>query len=57
MVVKSKVDNSGDSSSVQWKIIDAKKKNVGRLAAEIAVILMGKNKASYNKNLDSGNCY
>ena len=54
MVVKSKVDSPGDSSSVQWKIIDAKQKNVGRLAAEIAVILMGKNKASYNKNLDSG---
>ena len=54
MVVKSKVDSPGDSSSVQWKIIDAKQKNVGRLAAEIAVILMGKNKVSYNKNLDSG---
>ena len=54
MVVKSKVDSPGDSSSVQWKIIDARQKNVGRLAAEIAVILMGKNKTSYNKNLDSG---
>ncbi|MQG18442.1 MAG: 50S ribosomal protein L13 [SAR202 cluster bacterium] len=51
MVVKTKLNNS---SLKDWIVIDAKQKNVGRLASEIAVVLMGKNKADYNKNLDSG---
>ena len=54
MVVKSKIDNSGNFAAVDWKVVDAKQKNVGRLATEIAVILMGKNKVSYSKNIDSG---
>jgi len=33
-------------------IIDAKNKKLGRLASEIAVILQGKNKPSYNPRLE-----
>jgi large subunit ribosomal protein L13 len=54
MVVKSKIDNPGNSVAIDWKIVDAKQKNVGRLASQIAVILMGKNKTNYRKNIDSG---
>jgi len=35
--------------------IDATGKSVGRLATEIAIILRGKNKASYQPHLDKGN--
>ncbi|MFC1613157.1 uL13 family ribosomal protein, partial [Patescibacteria group bacterium] len=34
--------------------IDAENKISGRLATEIAILLMGKNKASYRPNLDAG---
>lgn len=37
-----------------WHLIDAKGKIVGRLASEIANILMGKNKISFSKHLDVG---
>ena len=36
------------------KIISAKDKTLGRVATEIAHILMGKNKASYERNVYSG---
>lgn len=35
-------------------IIDAKNKKLGRLASEIAVILQGKNKPSYEPRLEGG---
>lgn len=37
-----------------WHLIDAKDKVLGRVATEIARILMGKNKAAYVPYLDSG---
>ncbi|MDD2822741.1 MAG: 50S ribosomal protein L13 [Candidatus Daviesbacteria bacterium] len=37
-----------------WHLIDAKGKILGRLATEIATILMGKNKPNYVPYLDSG---
>lgn len=37
-----------------WYIIDAKGETLGRLATKIAVILKGKNKASYVPHLDNG---
>ncbi len=38
----------------KWYLIDAKGKNLGRLATEIARILRGKRKASYTPHADSG---
>lgn len=37
-----------------WYLIDAKDKILGRLASEVATILMGKNKAQYVSYLDTG---
>lgn len=38
----------------KWYIIDAKEQTLGRLATRIAVILKGKNKASFAPHLDNG---
>ena len=37
-----------------WHLIDAKSKIVGRLASDVAEILMGKNKSYYTPHLDTG---
>ncbi|MDR1697554.1 MAG: 50S ribosomal protein L13 [Erysipelotrichaceae bacterium] len=38
----------------QWYVIDATDKPLGRLASEVAMVLMGKNKPSYTPNVDCG---
>ncbi len=38
----------------EWHLIDAKNKVLGRLSTEIAMFLIGKNKAYFAKNLDCG---
>lgn len=38
----------------KWYVIDAKGQTLGRLATKIAVILKGKNKASFIPHLDNG---
>jgi large subunit ribosomal protein L13 len=38
----------------QWYIVDAKDKILGRLAAQIAVILRGKHKVIFTPHLDTG---
>nr|YP_010337479.1 ribosomal protein L13 [Dixoniella grisea]UNJ17064.1 ribosomal protein L13 [Dixoniella grisea] len=38
----------------QWYLVDAKGKTLGRLASEVAKILLGKNKATYTPFLDTG---
>ncbi len=38
----------------KWYIVDATDIPLGRLASRIAVILMGKNKATYTPNIDCG---
>ncbi len=38
----------------QWYIVDATDKVVGRLASDIAMILMGKNKPTYTPHVDTG---
>lgn len=38
----------------KWYTVDAEGKTLGRLATEIAVILKGKNKASFVPHLDNG---
>ena len=37
-----------------WHVIDATDKVLGRLATEIAGLLMGKNKAMFSRHLDTG---
>ncbi len=38
----------------KWYIVDAANKPLGRLASEVAVILMGKDKPNYTPNVDCG---
>lgn len=38
----------------QWHIIDASGKTLGRLASEIAKLLIGKHKPTYSPHLDTG---
>ncbi len=38
----------------KWHLVDAKDKILGRLASEVAMILMGKNKPSFVPYLDTG---
>lgn len=38
----------------KWYIVDAADKPLGRLASEVAVVLMGKNKPIYTPNVDCG---
>lgn len=37
-----------------WHTLDAENKVLGRLATEIATLLMGKHKATYSAHMDSG---
>ncbi len=41
-------------SERKWYIIDAKGKNLGRLASFIAPIIRGKNKVSFSPHMDNG---
>ncbi len=38
----------------KWYVIDATDKPLGRLASEVAIVLMGKNKPTYTPNVDCG---
>jgi large subunit ribosomal protein L13 len=38
----------------QWHVIDASDKILGRLATQIAALLMGKHKPIFSRNLDTG---
>ena len=38
----------------QWYVVDAEGQRLGRLAAEIASILRGKNKPTFTPNMDTG---
>lgn len=40
----------------KWLLVDANEKIVGRLASDIAVILMGKHRATYTPHVDTGDC-
>ena len=39
-----------------WYLIDAENKILGRLATQIATILMGKKKVTYQRDIDNGDC-
>jgi large subunit ribosomal protein L13 len=38
----------------QWHVVDASSGSLGRLAARIAMLLMGKNKSTYSPYMDTG---
>lgn len=38
----------------EWHVIDASEKTLGRLASQVAILLMGKHKPIYSTNLDTG---
>lgn len=38
----------------RWYVVDATDQVLGRLASEIAVVIMGKNRGSYTPNVDDG---
>ena len=38
----------------QWQVIDASDKVLGRLATQVAKLIMGKHKPTFSRNLDSG---
>jgi large subunit ribosomal protein L13 len=40
--------------SKKWKVVDADGQPLGRLAAEVATVLMGKHKPSWTPHVDSG---
>lgn len=40
--------------TAKWWLVDARDKVVGRLASEIAVILMGKHRPTYTPHVDTG---
>ncbi len=43
-----------DEVEQKWWLVDASEKIVGRLASDIAMILMGKNRATYTPHVDNG---
>ncbi|HHT96124.1 MAG TPA: 50S ribosomal protein L13 [Clostridia bacterium] len=43
-----------DSIEKKWYVVDAEGRTLGRLASEIAKILMGKNKPEYTPSVDTG---
>ncbi|MGP1413902.1 MAG: 50S ribosomal protein L13 [Bacillales bacterium] len=43
-----------EETSHKWYVVDASGKSLGRLASNIAVVLMGKNKPEYTPNVDCG---
>ncbi len=51
--VRSYVAKPGDVEQ-KWWLVDADQKVVGRLASDIAVILMGKHRPTYTPNIDTG---
>ncbi len=40
--------------AAQWHVVDATDLVLGRLAARVAMILQGKHKATYSRNVDTG---
>ncbi len=40
----------------KWWLVDAKGKVVGRLASDLAMILMGKHRPTYTPHVDTGDC-
>jgi len=45
---------TANSADAKWWVVDASDKVVGRLASDIAMVLMGKHKPLYTPHLDTG---
>lgn len=45
---------SGKNIKREWHLIDASTDNLGRVATQIAELLMGKNKAAFSYHMDQG---
>jgi large subunit ribosomal protein L13 len=45
-----------DITSRDWYVVDADAQVVGRLATQIATVLMGKHKPGYTPHVDTGDC-
>ncbi len=52
-IQKTKMTKSGDLSR-KWFVVDAEGKILGRLASQVATVLMGKNKPFFARHLDCG---
>lgn len=48
------VDNALAPHAPKWFVLDADGMTVGRIATQIATVLMGKHKASYTPHIDTG---
>jgi len=53
MTIKTYVAKPGELPA-KWWVVDAKEKVVGRLASDIAMILMGKHRPTYTPHVDTG---
>ena len=53
MGTKTYMAKTGEITS-KWWLVDANEKILGRLSSEIAVILMGKHRATYTPHVDTG---
>ena len=38
----------------EWRVVDAENKTLGRMASQVANLLMGKHKPTFSRNLDTG---
>jgi len=45
---------TADYADAKWWVVDASDKVVGRLASDIAMVLMGKHKPTYTPHVDTG---
>jgi large subunit ribosomal protein L13 len=53
LTAKTYIAKPGDVDQ-KWWLVDASEKVVGRLASEIAMVLMGKHRPTYTPHLDTG---
>ena len=44
----------GSEIKRSWRLFDAQNKILGRLATEMAIVLMGKDKKTYSPHMDQG---
>ena len=45
-----------EETTPEWYVVDADSQIVGRLAAKLAIVLMGKHKPTYTPHVDCGDC-
>jgi large subunit ribosomal protein L13 len=55
MMIKKKTYFASTDNEIKWHIVDANGKTLGRLAAQVAMVLRGKNQPTYTPHVDMGN--